>query len=137
MALASGCPDLVEKAAALPILRRASFRARAAWAGSKGNPAEACQIVTENLAPPLDKIDVAFPEGADAYGLTMKALVEWRAGNYEKSRLLLSAAAPQKDAPPLAWYLLGCAEYRNGAFDRAWAAFQKFLSAGDHVIYPE
>ena len=135
-ALASGHSDVVEKAAAIPALRRAAHRARAESAASGGDPAGACLIVMKNLAPPIDEIDADYPVGADAYGLTMKALVEWRAGNIAKARVLLVAATPQKGAPPFAWYLLGCAEYQAGASERGWEAFEKFLSAGDQCGSP-
>ena len=134
-ALASGHPDLVEKASSLPALRRAAFRSRAEHAASQGDPATACLILMDNLGPPLDQID-ADPIGADAYGLTMKALVAWRAGNFAGARSLLRAAVRQSGAPPLAWYLLGCAESRNAAHEQAWEAFRKFLSAGDRANPP-
>ena len=135
-AMASGHSDLVEKASAfpaIPSLRRAAIRARSENAASCGDPASACLIVMRNLSPSLDQIDASSSAGADAYGLTMKALVEWRGGNFAQARKLLSAAVPQEGAPPLAWYLLGCAEFQDGASGRAWDAFQKFLSAGDQL----
>lgn len=130
-ALESGLPDLLETAAAIPAFRRAVHRVRAGRAASGGDAMAACSIVMNNLAPPIDRMEVVQPAGTDAYGLTMQALAESRAGKFAKARSLLRAAVSQRNVPPLAWYLLGCAEFRDAAYERAWDAFARFLSAGD------
>ncbi len=130
-ALESGCPEALEQAASVSSLRRAAFRARAEFAASRGEFQPACDMVLASLSPAMDRIEVVLPAGGDAYGLTMQALASWRAGDYAKARSLLVAAVSQPGVPPLAWFLLGDTEYRAAAYERAWAAFSKYLSAND------
>jgi len=130
-ALENGYPEMLDPAEAMPALRRAARRAEAEFAASRGDFQSACEIVLSGLAPATDRIEVVPASGGDAYGLTMQALAVWRKGDYLKARTLLIVAVARPGAPPLAWFLLGDAEYRAAAYGKAWEAFSRHLSAGD------